>query len=748
VIVRLDLPRFGRFRGQSFPLKLFTFFYGSNESGKTTIFDALFQEICSPRANRRQGRLLAERYGEAREAALTTDGAPLSIDEDEFLNLYAIRSGDIHFELDSPAAYMEKVKAELYSGGIDPGLLARRFAALASGKKTYRHMQELAALRERQSELETLLEQLQEKRQSILAEEQDIHGREGRLAGIEEKLARSEKRVRELEDVLGGEKKIIERRELDSLLALIERSRGLESELRASPASGADETAELDRLLQEQTECRERLGRSRIRAEQLREELAAGRAALARLSARQADAFRLSARAGEMLARIEAGSAGLRPRIRWKHGLLLAALLFFLAALAVAVFSRLPQLLIALAGLLGALMLLLLARGRAPLSEQEAAFISRLKDEYRNFSGEHGALESGSLAGIVQELQKRRLQADLLAAEVADKTKTIGDLEARLGGKEGEVRACELEAAEKKRAVHTWLEARSVSGRDAYLALRHDHRAGQVQLEELRRRLAEEMALREVDDTERLRNDCMRRLSELDREGIPRRGKTELEIRGLENELRAEQGDLEELRAEQLRLRTRQAGERGRISGSLGDLPERMVQCESELRQTGLKIAVRDEERQAAALLGDIFTALAGEAETNLFSLQQDLAAWFSELVPSAREVALQGLDTRSIRAADAGGDSRLLTHLSRGTRDAFMLAARLALVRKSRSGPGILILDEPFFALDARRGEKALRLLGRFQADHGWQIVILSKDEPLYRLAQTLFPDGQFNPL
>ncbi len=472
---------------------------------------------------------------------------------------------------------------------------------------------------------------------------------------------------------------------------------------------------------------------------------------LVRLSARQASAARLSARAGELLARIEAHAGGPQARRAWNRGLLLASLLLFLSGFAVgfASSSRLFQLLSALAGFLAALVALLLARRGTTIPEVgEKDFILHLKDEYRNFSGGPQELASATLAGIGLELQKQRLEADLLAREAAEKSAAAGKLEARLRTQEAEVRALALDTENADRTVRAWLAERSVAGRDAYLSLRHQRRTRTEQLNDLERQLTKEMERRQTEDPERLRSDCLRRLSELDKEGVPRRGKTELEIRRLETALREQRRQLEARQAEQARLHARQAGARGRISGSLGDLPEQIMQCESELRRTGQQIALREEERQAALLLKDIFAGLAAEAETHLSALQRELASTFSELVPTSREVELQGLDTRSIRAADAGGGSRLLPHLSRGTQDAFLLAARLALARKSSSRPGVLILDEPFFALDTERSERALGLLKGFQADHGWQIVMLSKDQQLYALAQTLFPDGQFNSL
>ena len=101
MIKQLILETFGKFRDIHFDFSNSTLFLGKNESGKTTIFDALFQETCHPRANRRHGKQLQERYGESRQAQIKWQKNELRIDEDEFYNLLAIRSGDIDLDMAS-----------------------------------------------------------------------------------------------------------------------------------------------------------------------------------------------------------------------------------------------------------------------------------------------------------------------------------------------------------------------------------------------------------------------------------------------------------------------------------------------------------------------------------------------------------------------------------------------------------------------------------------------------------------------
>ena len=96
----------------------------------------------------------------------------------------------------------------------------------------------------------------------------------------------------------------------------------------------------------------------------------------------------------------------------------------------------------------------------------------------------------------------------------------------------------------------------------------------------------------------------------------------------------------------------------------------------------------------------------------------------------------------------DAYGIARPSDQLSQGTRDAYSLAARLALAERAQRGAELLIMDEPFHAMDIMRMRRALRLITRFQERTGWQLVIMTADERVALAVSTQFPDAQVHRL
>ena len=47
-------------------------------------------------------------------------------------------------------------------------------------------------------------------------------------------------------------------------------------------------------------------------------------------------------------------------------------------------------------------------------------------------------------------------------------------------------------------------------------------------------------------------------------------------------------------------------------------------------------------------------------------------------------------------------------------------------------TGPRILVLDEPFSALDETREQKMVRLLNNFRKENDWQLILFTKEKRL----------------
>jgi DNA repair exonuclease SbcCD ATPase subunit len=226
------------------------------------------------------------------------------------------------------------------------------------------------------------------------------------------------------------------------------------------------------------------------------------------------------------------------------------------------------------------------------------------------------------------------------------------------------------------------------------------------------------------------------------------KGKDEIEVRRLEARLKERRSQVESLRSRAQDQQSRLAKEQGEILGSLGDLPETMAELESRLMSLDERAKALELDRRAAALAAGIFTKVSEDSGDILSSLAEELSKQFGQIVPGIRDVRLAEISSDAISLEDAGGSFRPLSDLSTGTRDAFLLAARLTMARRGHDGQGLLILDEPFHNLDEERIERALLMLKIFQENTGWQIVIFSKDPRSEVMARSSFQTCQIHNL
>jgi len=182
--------------------------------------------------------------------------------------------------------------------------------------------------------------------------------------------------------------------------------------------------------------------------------------------------------------------------------------------------------------------------------------------------------------------------------------------------------------------------------------------------------------------------------------------------------------------------------ERGGIRSALGELPQRIVATERGIAACRRELARMECARKAAALARDLFAEIARDSDVLMEQLAGEIAATYGDLVGASREVRLTAFDVAAARVVDAGGEPRNLGDLSSGTRDLFLLAARLTLAARSRQGKALIVLDEPFQAIDAGRAERALVLLRRFHEERGWQVLLFTKDESLVPRLRSVFQD------
>ena len=85
---------------------------------------------------------------------------------------------------------------------------------------------------------------------------------------------------------------------------------------------------------------------------------------------------------------------------------------------------------------------------------------------------------------------------------------------------------------------------------------------------------------------------------------------------------------------------------------------------------------------------------------------------------------------------------------LSDGTRDLFLFVMRLAFIRKNSKNLRLLLLDEPFLAMDRKRQKDILVYLRKFAEENDFQIIFFTKEDHLKEDVLNIFKETVIHEL
>jgi DNA repair exonuclease SbcCD ATPase subunit len=213
-------------------------------------------------------------------------------------------------------------------------------------------------------------------------------------------------------------------------------------------------------------------------------------------------------------------------------------------------------------------------------------------------------------------------------------------------------------------------------------------------------------------------------------------------VKRLENTLAENKNKLGKMQQDELGATAESNQQRGTLQGLFHGIPEKIVEYEKGIIEKKQRLSEINDELQAYKIAEEIFNDLASDSETMLQELSDEIGDMFSSFIDNKRKTHFTKFDANEVKITDAAGELRTGDNLSSGTKDCFFLAARLVLASKSleKGKQALIVLDEPFIALDTERTKKALAILYKFHQDTRWQIIIFTKDERSLAEATTVF--------
>lgn len=742
MLKKITLRNFGKFKDKSFNLSPVTVFYGQNESGKTTIFDAFALKLCKPARNSAYGKKIYSRYGDTCDAGveIEIEGETFSCDADEFFNLYAIRTADLGIDMSSSPDWLQRVKTNLFTGGIDPLQLKQSFEKQAdTSKGTLKHNKKLADLKDEQSTYQKERDEYLAKREKLLDQGRQNENAASELEKLRGEMKGYQQKINDLQNDLDRQEKIRERKKYDDILSILNDAQDKEKFIKNSLVK-VDETAAIEDI-ENKIEEAEKLIRGLTATVETHKKS---------LSGHQEDHRKIRERIENRKRFLEL-SVGIEEKIRsfreqqstersrdW--GYWLAAVFVLLSVILDVIIAGVCwPLLLVLVPAEVIVFFKLWKRRRTVPKKNEGILVETIKDELRTRTGV--SFKSGSLEGLLNEYQKEKTELSSNGSLEEGVTKKIDETQSNINTSTSqlvEAKKMQQEWAEKQ---DLWLRQRGVTSYAEYLTRRTAYQHAEEDKKKIDQKIKQFQAELSINDIDSLRRECERKLRGFDEEGIPREGDNESAYQAKRNSLVLQKRKCDELVQKERKLSEELVGRQEHLRGSLGDIPEQILQRAKKIEDVTAHIQNINIRIKAAALLCNIFSEMAQNASSSLGTLSEAMARQFGETIPEWGNFKVSELNTDTITLTDAGGGLRAVGQLSTGARDAFYFGLRLVLALQAGDRQKkVLFLDEPFAAVDPDREEKLLRMLKKFHESHGWQLIIFTFDDWAVKKIEAIF--------
>ncbi len=744
MIRSLRLSSYGKFDSRELEFGPFTVVAGPNEAGKTTVFDALFDALCAD--SRHDGRpiwkSLVGRYGTLRKAELTwTDGSPLPpFDAAEFLEIFAVRAGRTGVNAAKGGSWAAAAEARLLSAGLNPAQLADDLNDKAESSRKGSVQARIKELGKTVKALEQDLSAAKARRDAIFSGEAETARLEAELkekaSALEAKKA-EQRALNAEQDALSMACRLAT---AEAGIKALREAREAREALEGLAGFAKDETSAYRALAQEVLEEEKAAASASAALEEKKAAAASAKSSLEALVARlpvlrkQAEtAASLSARLGAFASAPPKVSRSVSRPLRYGIWAAAAALAAFVAWSGRGPAAWAAAAAIVAAGAWVGLKLSVKETLSGHTPEETKAFLDALAAEWTVASEEPLPREG---------LEPAR---DYLAKAGADSSAAAESLKGRaadLAGLEAGVKASAKAAAERsealaaaKGAAEAWLRERGCGSEDCY-------RKGLASYSKLSDKLADVTARLELfrrrlgaaSDSE-LKDRLFMDKEALDQKGVDPAKADEAALKRLELRAAALGKEAHVLEAEAAEIKSALKTAQAVAGAKLEGLPEAINRAETGIAAAAEETADLELQAQGYRLAAEIFSKLAEKSTVAFDALSKEVAGMLSRALSGA-EASFSGFDAEEDASLkDAGGRLRPVKYLSSGTHDLFMLAARLAMAKKARVAPdgtpipGIVVLDEPFYTLDPRREEAALKLLAAFRKETGWQLVLFTKD-------------------
>lgn len=744
----IEITKFGKWVGQKFNLGKVNFFFGDNESGKTTLFDAFVYGLSNPSGTSKIGKSIAERYGKGKKDKLVQiqGKVPEGIVPEEFINLHTLKAGSIAWDLKENSSWLDKVKQELFSGGIDPNNiveeLERRSKIWANGHFT----KPITNLSLKIQELEAKLKSLISEKNNLLQEEKNLQDaslrRDQTLSNIrklEESLEETKKFILQEEEA----RKLSENKQNYKSISNWKEANLIVDGLKQFEKDRSQELAGILKSIQEskiQLENKEKsIQNKELEILNLKKVLEETKSKY-----EKEDSFEKLARINQDKILQILRSPKLITQTKWNLSYLILALVSMILGSILTFFNiqeKSTLFLLGLGCLVLGLVFLLFARSKEIL--QDSAYsVQAVRDIQREWkqSTQRSDFEND------KTLDELRESLILFLNSRSNQKENIDSQRDTIQKKEAEKLSLQEESIiEKQKAeaftkmLESFLKELNLLNPDEYSKKRTEYLLAKESKNLNEASLRERYKLNS-QEFENFLKDTNREIESASEKGISLPKLNDAEFQNLKYNRNQMERELENLKKEDANLFSSATNLKAKLDAQLKSLSISLLNIQSELIEKQNERSNLELSLEATKEANEIFKELALDASDTLRTLAEEISISSNNIFNESRTVVINELKDDKIEMVDKGNVKRAIDKLSLGTKDAFYIAAKLSLCSKRDPDLKLFLMDEPFLSLDEEREKKSLSIIKDYVDNKGWQLVILSKDYQLRSLVQEIF--------
>lgn len=719
VLTQLRLDDFGKFKNRVFNFKPCTVFYGKNESGKTTIIDALFLLLLDKLTSSTTVQLLADRYGDTYSIAVAPQGLAKTLSLAELVNFYLVRSSKLQIDF-SGTANTGVIKSKLletsfnlesFISAIEKDLGDKAKSSYGFRLKELSNKKEAIkrAIEENQRYMENYTEQAL-RYKKIEADLKIVH------ASLAEIKTKTDNTRQYIDTLRKQEEKLSEALVAEKVVDWISRANAYLEEKQAWERKyGELEPAKIEALFTQESETRKKI-------EAVENETSKTRGKVQNL--------RILMYRSRVLVPLLIVS-------------IIAALVSLGAVIVGAIIQNLLFIIVGVCGLLagGVVFLVRYLRKNSLVAEAQRIIdnvsIQTLGDVTHYLVACEDAIKNNTVSVLQETLEKILKEKERLLQ--------------RYGMPHEQAL---LKYAAEKEINITALKAQFSTIIDTFPV--KDLRAAGLEP-----KVQKELSINATDETIKSLLFAFRQIQTNFVESSNNSDITKLPE--IKRELGIEEKTLKELDNEYQNLLLKKDA----LTNALNDTYKTLAGFDShaleyeeavqKLEQVTSEIATLEFEKRALQEVVSILQVIEKNMQRELNFIESDMKEYFSGIVPAFGTIEVQDVTAKSILLPDITKSPRAVYLLSQGTQDLFYLGFRMLLgeylweegvsigtargaarVQEQadktikRTKPGFFLWDEPFVALDSERLGLAVAMLKVFQEKTDFQHVIFTKDPEL----------------